>query len=543
MIDRRRQRAGAAIWLTAFALLSACTHGARAPRSSTTLVIAQQREPMSLNPALENGTSAAEWGLLLFQYLVKFGRNGKLIGDAAVAPPTPANGGISRDGLTITYHLRKGLRFADGSPLTARDCVYSIEAILNPNNNVQSRYGYDRIASAQAPNPTTLVLHLKHPFAPLVTLVLAPQGFPILPAHVLARLHDFNHVPFDSQPVGSGPYVVTHWYRGDRVEMRANPYYWQGVPAIRHLTIRFVPDSTTAIDMLRTHEVNGFFNDEDLSSYPLLRAVPGIYVSNEPIDGVGALIFNTADPLTRDDRVRRALAQALDLPAIVTKAYRGALSAHAGARGLFMWAYDPKAYPDVPYDPAHAAALLNAAGWRLGNDGVRRKGRLRMHLLLIIQSQTPGDQIAADMIAAYERKIGVTVTLKQYQETQFVAPATLGGAVYSGKFQLALYTFVNGDDPDTTDQFACSHVPPAGYNKARFCDPRLDALLYAGRSTYDVAARKRLYAAAQRLLYRRLPIEIMYQVHEVSAFTRRLTGQSTSLSGAFWDAGRWRLTP
>jgi peptide/nickel transport system substrate-binding protein len=525
-------------------LLAACTRageGRRAPTDS--LTIAQQREPMSLNPALENGTSSTELGLLLFQYLVKFDDRGRLIGDAATTVPTPANGGISRDGLTITYHLRRNLRFADGAPLTAHDCVWSIEAVQNPANNVQSRYGYDRVLRADAPDATTLVLHLREPFAPLMTLVLAPQGFPILPQHLLAKEANFNHGAFDALPLGSGPYVVTRWDRGDRLEMRANPYYWQGKPSIAHLTIRFVADSNTALNLLHTREVDGIFDDQDLSNYPLLRNVPGTYVSNQPIDAVGALIFNTQDPLTSDPRVRNALAEAIDFTSLVEKAYRGALTSANAGRGLFIWAYDESAYPDIPYDPAAAGKLLDTAGWKLGSDGVRAKSGRALDLLLIVQAQTPGDQIVGNVVAAYERKIGVRVTLKQFSVTQFVAPGNLGGPVHGGHFQMALYPFTNGDDPDTTDQFSCRNVPPKGYNKSRICDPHIDVLLEAGRRTYGVAARRAVYASLQRLLYRELPIALLYQRRQISAFTTRLRGQTTSLSGAFWNVGRWTLSP
>lgn len=529
--------------VVAVALLCACSHrGESGSASQLALTIAQQREPMSLNPALENGASSTQWGLLLFQYLVKFDDRGKLVGDAALTVPTAENGGVSRDGLTIVYHLRPHLRFADGSPLTARDCVWSIRAIQNPANNAQTRYGYDRIARADAPNALMLVLHLTQPFAPLVTLVLAPQGFPIFPAHLLAAYPNFNHVPFDARPIGSGPYVVTGWQHGDRVEMRANPYYWQGKPRIERLTVRFVPDANTAINQLRTHEVDGLFNDEDLGNYPILRSIPGTYVSNEPIDAVGAIIFNTQDPLTNDPRVRHALAEAIDVRALVAKTYHGALSSRSAGRGLFIWAYDPKSYPDVSYDPRGAAALLDSAGWKLGPGGVRVKGGRRLDALFVIQAQTPGDQIVGNQVAQYERAIGVRVTLKQFSVTQFVAPASLGGPVYGGHFQLALYPFVNGDDPDTTDQFACSHVPPNGYNKSRICNEQIDALLEAGRRTYALAARKAIYARLQRELYAELPIVLLYQERQISVFTDRLHGQTTSLSGAFWNAGRWTLS-
>jgi len=508
-----------------------------------TLVVAQQREPASLNPALENGTSSTEWGELLFQYLVKYDDRGRLVGDAATSVPSPQNGGISRDGLTITYHLRSGLRFADGTSLTAKDCVYSIDAINDPANNPQTRFGYNVVRKAEAPDETTLVLHLRRPFAPLLVVVLAPQGFPILPAHLLAKLHDFNKIPFNAMPVGSGPYVVTNWVRGDHVEMRANPYYYRGKPAIEHLRIRFVADPNTAMNLLRTKEVGGYFSDLDYGNYPLLQQIAGVRVTRTPMNAVGAIIFNTQDPITSDARVRRALATAIDIPSTMQKTYRGAVSTTNAGRGLFIWAHDPKAYPDVRYDPAQARALLDAAGWKLGADGVRRKDGRPLDVLFIIQSATPGDTIIGNAVAQYEKAVGANVTLKAYNVTQFVAPAGEGGPVYGGKFQMALYPFVNGDDPDTTDQFSCAAVPPHGYNKSRLCDPRVDGLLAQGQRTYDLAQRKAVYRQLQTILHEAMPIALLYQRPELDTFTDRLHHQTTSLSTAWWNAGAWTLAP
>ena len=523
--------------------LAACSsqgqRGAGTSGAQSALAIAQQREPMSLNPALENGQSATEWGELLFSYLVKYDDRDRLVGDVATQVPTLENHGISADGKTITYHLRRGVRFADGTPLTARDCVWSINAINNRANNVQSRYGYDRIAKAVAPDDTTLVLHLTEPFAPLLTLVLAPQGFPIFPAHLLARYPDFNHLAFGSKPLGSGPYVVDSWNHGDRVVMHANPYYFAGKPKIEHLTIRFVPDAQTATNLLQTHEVQGYFNEQDYSQYPLLTRLQGYYVLSKPVSAVGSMIFNTQGAVTSDARVRHALAEAVDMHDLIPKAYRGALTYEHAGKGLFIWAYDPHAYPDVPYDPAHARTLLDRAGWKTGPDGVRRKDGRELEPQLIIQAATPGDAIMANAIAQYERAVGARVTIKQFNITQFVAPVSEHGPVYGGMFDMALYPFVNGDDPDTTDQFACANVPPHGYNKSRICDPRLDALLSSGRSTYDMAKRTAIYSRLERLLYQELPIELIYQRREIDVFTTALKGVSGSSDSVFWNVGAW----
>jgi peptide/nickel transport system substrate-binding protein len=532
--------------VSAFALLCSCAPAAQPAAGGATgdtLVVAQQREPASLNPALENGTSSTQWGELLFQYMVKYDDRGQLVGDAATEVPSPQNGGIAKDGVTITYHLRPGLKFADGVPLTAQDAAWSVDAINDPRNNPQSRFAYDVVRKAEAVDDTTLVLHLKRPFAPLLTVVLAPQGFPILPKHLLANLPDFNHIPFNSRPLGSGPYVVTKWSRGDRVEMHANPYYFAGKPKIEHIDVRFVPDPNTAMNLLRTHEVGGEFTDQALGNYPLLRKIPGIHVERTPMNAVGAIIFNTRDPLTSDPRVRHALAMALDIPSMMQKTYRGAVSATGAGHGLFIWAYDRKAYPDIPYDPQRAGRLLDAAGWKLGIDGVRRKDGKQLEVLFILQAATPGDTIIGNAVTQYERAVGVGVTLKAYNVAQLVAPVSEGGPVYGGKFQMALYSFVNGDDPDTTDQFACANVPPRGYNKSRICDPRLDALLKRGQQTYDIAQRKAIYAQLEALLYDDLPIMLLYQRPELDVFTDRLQHQTTSLSTAWWNVGAWTLAP
>lgn len=525
--------------------LSACTasHTVNTGGNGTQFQVAQQREPASLNPALENGQSSTEWGLLLFSYLVKYDDRGNLIGDVATQAPTIENGGISRDGLTVTYHLRRGVRFADGKPLTARDCVWSINAINDPANNVQSRYGYDRIAKVEAPDDYTLVLHLKEAFAPLLTLVLAPQGFPILPEHILAKYPNFNHIDFDQHPLGSGPYVVDRWLHGDRVVMHANPYYFGGKPKIEHLTIRFVPDSQSALNLLQTHEIQGYFNEQDYAQYPQLLAVKGYRTAASPVAGVGAVIFNIQDPATSDARVRHALAEAIDIKSLVAKAYHGAVTSSRAGQGLFFWALDPKTYPDIPYDPAHARTLLDAAGWKLGPDGVRRKNGAPLDMQLILQAGTPGDAIFSNSVAQYERAVGARVTLKQFNITQFVAPSNEGGPVYSGKFNLALYGFVNGDDPDTTDQFACTNIPPHGYNKSRICDPRIDALLRDGLRTFDMAKRKAIYSRLEALLNQELPIFLIYSRNEVDSFTDRLRGESVSIDSVWWNVGDWSLAP
>jgi len=358
---------------------------------------------------------------------------------------------------------------------------------------------------------------------------------------LLGSLPDFNKVPFNETPVGSGPYVVERWLHGDRVVMHANPYYYRGKPPIERMVIRFIPDTNTGINQLQTREAHALFNDQDYSNYPELQAIKGYHVNAAPVSGLGAIIFNTQDPVTQDKRVRHALAMAIDVPTMIQKTYRGAVDTVDAGKGLFAWAYDPKAFPTPKYDPSHARALLDQAGWKIGADGVREKDGRKLDVLFIIQAGTPGDSIIGNSVTQYLRAVNVRTSLKQFNITQFVAPASEGGPVYGGKFQMALYPFVNGDDPDTTDQFACANVPPNGYNKSRICDPRIDALLEQGKSTFDIAKREGIYSKLEALLYDQLPVIMIYRRREMDVFSDALQNQTTSIDSAFWNVGGWSL--
>jgi len=143
--------------------------------------------PRTLNPILATQTVEASIARLTTDILVSADPHGNLVPKLAREVPTRANGGISADGLTITYHLRAGVRWQDGVAFTSRDVKFSYDAIMNPNNDVISRHGYDIVRSVETPDPLTVVFRLKQPFAPFVSVVFGESDstYGILPAHVL----------------------------------------------------------------------------------------------------------------------------------------------------------------------------------------------------------------------------------------------------------------------------------------------------------------------------------------------------------------------
>ena len=159
----------------------------------------------------------------------------------------------------MIYRLRHDVRWQDGTPLTSRDVEFTYHAIMNPANTIASQFGYE-IASVNARDPYTVVVTLKRPYSPILSQFFgADNNYAILPAHLLARYQNLDRVAFGSDPVGSGPYAVETWARGDHITWRANGGYYAGRPAIDRITLRFIHDVSTIVTQLLTHEIDAAF--------------------------------------------------------------------------------------------------------------------------------------------------------------------------------------------------------------------------------------------------------------------------------------------
>ncbi len=508
------------------------------------LTLGELTEPASLNPLLLEGTISAMVGSLLYSFLLTNDANGNLIPDAAVAVPTLANGGISPDGLRVTYHLRPGIRWHDGRPLTARDCVFTFHAIMNPRNNVPDRHGYDQIAAVTAPDDTTVVLRLRRRYSPITDTFLAlDNNYPILPAHLMKGLPDLNHLDPARYTVGSGPFRFVEWQRGDHLTLAANEAYFRGKTGIARLVIRFVPEAATILNQLRTHELDGALEATDPSLLAPLRAVPGLRVTTAPMSGVLNLYFNVQSGPTADVRVRRALVRAIDADLITRRATLGLFGSAGAMRGLFG-GYAADVAPPA-FDPAAARAMLDAAGWKRGPDGMRADNGRRLSLVLAYMNGRPIATVIATQIQAELRQVGVELVQRGYVPAQFQAPANAGGPMFGGRFDLALSNIfaAAAGGPDSASFYICSERSPVGFNIARMCDPRLDARFDDAIRSYDPARIRSDVAAIQALLVEDAPQVTLGQVRSVSAYTDRLRGVESNPVTPFAGAWRWQLAP
>lgn len=525
-------------------VVPACTRANGTPASAGTFVFTGLAgEPDSLDPMLSGMSDVYSLSHLYLSYLVESDDRGRLVPEIALRVPTRANGDVSADGKTVVYHLRRGVRWQDGAPLTAADVVFSYRAVMNPANNVVTRDGYTDIASVEARGRNTVVVRLRRPFSPLTAYFFGPQGVAaILPAHLLARYPNLNRVPFNQRPVGSGPYEVVDWRHGDSISFEANALYWRGRPHIAKMRYRIIPDPNTRLEELQTGEVDAYF-DVDPQLLPQLRRMRDVIVAMTPVNDVHELIFNVRDPLLSDVRLRQAIARGIDRPKLIASATHGAGIAIDGDQPFNGWAYDSK-LPKVTYDPAAAGRLLDSAGWRMGADGVRAKDGRRLELTLAISPQgVNGSPLAAAVIQENLRLLGIAVTIKQYPFTGFYAPKAAGGVLASGQYQLAYSAWwLTGPDPDDTWNFACDEIPPNGTNVYFWCDPKADAAMHAALLTTDRTQRIADYAVVQREIVRELPELSLWQVVMPNAYRPNLRGFAPSPFGsAFWNAWSWQL--
>ena len=537
--------------IVAFAasVLASCTQtaghertGARALHPWThpsELRVAMTGNVNTLNPILATQAFESQAFSLVLDPLVATRPDGTNVGILAATVPTLQNGGIAKDGLTITYRLRHGVKWQDGAPFSSRDVSFSWRAVMNPANNVATRHGYDVVSRIDTPDAYTAIVHLKRRFSPFVQTFFAHSDEPydILPEHVLAKYPDLNNVPFDSMPIGTGPYRLVKWARGDRFDFVANEAYFLGKPAIAKITIHFVPDENVVAEQMRSHEID-WFVEASPRVYRQMQGIDGVVERLVPFNGYDAIQFNTATKPFDDPRVRRAIGLAIDKPALVRDVTYGVEQPAREDLPAFMWASDPHA-GTIARDLPAARALLQSAGWKLGPGGVRTKDGARLTLDLAFRSDSLTDRNRGVVIASMLEDAGIDVELKGYTTALLYAGFAAGGIMATGHYDAALTTWYAGADPDDSSQLLCDQFPPAGLNWSRYCNPAVDAAERLALSSYDRATRARAYSIVQRALARDAPYIFLWWPRQIEAVNDDLHGFAPNGIVETWNAYQW----
>ncbi|QNP74266.1 ABC transporter substrate-binding protein [Streptomyces roseirectus] len=521
MTPRIRATALAAALLTATAACSAPTESTAGTADS--VVIGVPSEPDTLSPLLgygSDGNSKIFDGLLA--------HDADLALRPALAKALPE---ISADGLTYTYTLREGVKFSDGKQLTAADVVFTYETILDPKTNNASRSQLDALRGVKA-DGDKVVFTLKYPYAAFAARTILP----IVPKHA-AGGQDPNTGSFNTHPVGTGPYVLTDWRKGERLTFKANPDYWGGAPRVKKVTMAIVQDDDVRATRLRSGDLDG------ATLPPNLAAAFARDGSRKRYDAktydVRLVTLPTDNPVTGDTAIRRALDRAVDRDAMVAKILDGAGSP----------AYGPLPVDDPWFtkgierkqDLAEAGRILDRAGWRAGDGGIRAKDGRRASFTLLYPA---GDKVRQDHALAYAsdaKKAGIEVRAQsatwEVIEPRIGDDAVLAGFGSTGDPDFGLYTMLH------------SSLAGDGWNNmGRYTNPTVDRALDAGRRGKDRAARKAAYDTVQRALVDNPGSTFLTHIDHVYVLADRWEGLTTQVephehgfaSGPWWNLEAWR---
>jgi len=476
----------------------------------------------SLNPVLNSETRVNFISEMTMAYFARYDHNNRPIPELLTVIPTQHNGGISPDGKTITWHLRKGARWSDGVPFNADDVVFSTNAVNNKANNVIGRDGWNLIQKMDEPDKYTVVYHLRKPYAAYLPTFFGTAGANpcILPKHILGGLPNINQAPYNAKPIGIGPFRVVSWRRGDAVELEPNPYYFRGKPKLQHVTYKIVPDRNTLITLMQTGEI-------DL--WPLVpsgyidrtKAIAGFRTDVVPSYYYAHLDFNFENPILRDLRVREALRYAIDRPTIIEKTAFGYGILQEGVISPANPVSDPHV-PTTLYDPAKARQLLDQAGWKVGPDGVRVKNGQRLSLRFAAYTGAPDTDERIELLRSWWKAVGVDIQLQKYAVNVFFENP--GGIVYGGKFDITIFSW--GGDPigELSNLYECNQAPPNGQNMMHYCNPAVDDAMEHFKRSYNEAERQKYVNFEQEQIAKDVPTMVLYVLKDGYAYNADLKG-------------------
>ncbi len=436
----------------------------------------------------------------------------------ATRVPTVANGGIKvaadNKSMVVTYQLRPGVKWSDGQPFTSADVKFTWEAVRDPKFIAESKDGTDDISSIETPNPLTVVVNYKR-VAPDFASTLFTFG--ILPQHTLQG-KDLNTDNYNQMPLGTGPFKVTEYKKGQYVILDRNPYYWRkdkaGVqlPYLDRMVFKIIPDSNTLVTQLKSGEVQLAYGIP-YSQVAQLGNQPGLNVVKNSVLSWQHLDFNLKGPAPlRDLNVRKAFAYAIDKNTI-SKAL-GGYPTPINTVVVPVFSYSNKLVPSYAYDPAKAKALLDAAGYKPGADGIRAKNGQRLSFNIMVQAGRSTDEDAEQVLIASMKAIGVELKPDNKSGVAF------RDARYKGGYDIFYSGWITAADPTYSVFFGTKGVN----NGQGYSNPKVDALLTTAESTLDPIARGKALRDFQALLMADLPSIPVTSNPSMIAVTEKLGG-------------------
>lgn len=512
MYCNRRKFISQAASLAAAVSLPGLSVSANGTAANHMLTIGCQN-PRTLNPAVQSGNVTAMPGAQLFAGLVL------MDGSFNPVPYLAKSWEVSPDGKLYRFFLVDNAIFHDGRPVTAKDVVFSINAVRESHPLMSVTFNAI-LDSASAPDNRTVEIRLKRPFTGLFSL-LTPPLTPILPEHIYgSHAGPLRNNPANDQPIGSGPYKLVEWRRSSNINMTRAQDFFRGPPQFENLAFSLSEDSLNKALMLENGTIDylpfSFLSITDLIRLKSNRNLVTTSDGYSAIGPVNYLEFNLRVKPLDDIRVRQAIAHAIDKTFISERLHRGMSKPLDGPFHSRNTYYDAKALVVYDFDLDKAKQLLDEAGLRPDAGGTRARFTLDIPTF-----EPDSTKLVADYLKPQLRKIGLDITLRKSPDF-----ASWGQRISAWDYQMTMNSTFNWSDPvvGVDRSFLSSNIKHQVWtNTEGYENENVDAWLKKAASEADLQARKALYRDFQHQVTKDLPFVWTNEGIYITVYNKKLS--------------------
>jgi peptide/nickel transport system substrate-binding protein len=481
-----------------------------------------------LIPFLADDVTSSSICGLVYNGLTKIDKDLNVIADLA------ERWEVSDDAREIVFYLRKGVKWHDGRPFTAKDVKFTYDTILNPSTACPYVSGYSDITDVEEVDENTVKFVYKEPYAP----ALLKLGMGIVPEHLFSKEKDLRRSQYARKPIGTGPYKFVEWKSGEYMILEANDEYFVHTPRIRRYVYRIIPDQSVQFLEL----VTGGVDSMELNPYQFLyRSQTAEF--NDTIEKYRYLSnsytfvgYNLKDPILSDKRVRQALSYAINEKEIIDSVLLGQGETTTGPFMKDSPYYDHSARA-YAYDMMKAAMLLREAGWSdIEGTGTLSKDGRELRIVIATNQGSQVREDAATVIQGQWAKLGIKT------EIQVVAwSAFLNQFIDKRNFQAVILGWTVPPDPDIFAVWHSRSAGKGGLNFVSFSNERVDELIEKGRREFSGEVRKEIYREAHRLIAEEAPYTFLFTPYALPAVNRRIKGIEPAPAGIGYNFIDWHV--
>ena len=399
----------------------------------------------------------------------------------------------------IRFSLREGVRWHDGAPFTSADVAFTYRAIMDERVASPRRSDFELVSRLETPTPHEVVVRYKKPFSPALLSWMQAM----LPEHLLGKVEPSKWAElYNRKPVGTGPFKFGSWKTNEFIRLVKNADYFLGAPWLDSVVFRVLPDPLTLQLAFQTKQVD--FWNVDPWAVKSFEKDPRFDLFSSPGQAYNYIGWNLRRPLFQNLNVRKALAQAVNVPQMIKYIIYGRGVQSTGIFTPQMWFFDPSVKA-LPYDPAAARKLLDEAGWKVGPDGIRVKEGKRFSFTLLANN---GNEVRRDIATLVQddlKQVGIEVKVEIYEWA-----VLLKRFVNKGEFDAIVLGWGLGYDFDQYGIWHSSQTHPEELNFIGYANPGVDHLLADLRQEYGRPEIIRIAGQLQQTIYADQPYLFLF---------------------------------